>query len=171
MIRCLFSLLMLFACTTQGCISDKEPEGPSLTVGDSLPDFSVEMNTGELVSTSSLRGLVSVIVFFNTGCPDCQKEFPVIQQLWDYYEENEDIRIVAISREESAQDIQAYWDSHNLTFPYSAQETRDVYSLFAPSVIPRIYISNQECVIQAQYDDTDLPSFEILKNTIEKLIP
>ena len=161
---------MMLACTLQGCINDKEPDGPSVPQGSPLPDFSVVMNDGSVVSTSSLRGKVAVIVFFNTSCPDCQQELPVIQKLWDIYKDNPQVEIVPISREESAASIKAYWSAHNLSMPFSAQENRDVYSLFAPSVSPRVYVANREGVITAGYGDTDMPSLSTLVKDIEKCL-
>lgn len=162
----IYACLMLVTCNTQGCVTDKEPDGASLQVGDPLPEFSVKMNNGEIVSTASLKGKVGVIDFFNTGCPDCQKEFPVIQQLWDLYDGDREVEIVSISREESEQSIMEYWIANDLSFPFSAQETRDVYALFARSIIPRIYISNPKGIITAMFDD-NLATLEELTASIE----
>lgn len=169
--RTLLSLLITFTVFFQGCINDKEPEGPSLVVGDSLPVFSVVMNNGEMISTTSLKGYIPVIVFFNTNCGDCRKEFPVIQQLWDIYKDNEFVKIVLISREEGEGKILEYWKENNLTMPFSAQENRDVYSLFAQSVIPRIYIADTAGIIKYSFGDTDLPTLQILLNCIETADP
>lgn len=158
----------MFVCTTTGCISEDEPQGPSLQVGELLPEFSVTMSDGTVYTTPELRGKVPVIVFFNTNCSDCRKELPVIQQLWEEYEYNDIVKVIAISREESAEEIQEYWKQNGLTLPYSAQETRDVYSLFAPSVIPRIYIANSQGVVTATFDDSALPSFAILTTAIQE---
>ena len=170
MLRIFYSLLMLLVCTTQGCINDDDPKGPSLSVGEPLPVFSVEMNDGRKVSNTSLLGKVSVIVFFNTGCRDCQQELPVIQKLWDEYRDNENVEIVLIAREESEQEILDYWSEHNLTLPFSPQENREVYNLFASSVIPRIYISDQKGIVKANFDDSDMPSLEVLSQEINKLL-
>ena len=157
----------MIVCVTAGCVTEDEPKGPTVEVGQELPVFSVTLNNGEVVSTSSLKGKVPVIVFFNTDCSDCRKELPVIQQLWEIYRDNGDVKVVAIAREESEEKIKEYWEQNRLTMPYSPQETRDVYSLFAPSVIPRIYISNVDGVITNAYGDTDMPTLEDLKNAIE----
>lgn len=161
---------MLLVCTTQGCINDDEPkDGPTLTVGDHLPEFSVTLNNGEIISPQTLEGKISVIVFFNTGCGDCRQELPVIQQLWNQYKDDSEVVIALIAREETEPEIEAYWNENNLTMPFSPQENRNVYSLFAPSVIPRVYISNQELIITASYGDTDMPSLERLISDIESL--
>lgn len=164
----IFTALVTLACVFQGCINDKEePEGPSLAVRDSLPAFSVVMNDGTVISNTSLRGKVAVIVFFNTGCPDCREELPVIEKLWLKYEDDENVAIVPIAREEGYDEILGYWRENNFTMPFSPQDNREVYSLFASSIIPRIYITDKQGVIIAGYGDTDMPSLQTLVKDIE----
>ena len=165
-VKLLFGFLMMIVCTTTGCVSEDEPQGPSLSVGATLPDFSVVMNDGNIVSSSSLKGHIPVIVFFNTGCSDCRKELPVIQSLWNEYKDDSQVIIIPISREESEAEVLSYWKENGLTMPFSAQETRDVYSLFAPSVIPRIYMADKSGVITATYDDSNMPTIEELKSSL-----
>ena len=167
--KLIYFFLMAFVCTSTGCVSEDDPQGVALQTGDRLPEFSVELNNGQTVSTSSLRGKTGVIVFFNTGCRDCREELPVIQQLWDEYKDNERVVIAVIAREESEEEIAAYWQENNLTMPYSPQENKDVYLLFAPSVIPRIFISNSENIITFTSDDSDMPSLSRLKEEIENI--
>lgn len=170
MIKVIFGLLMMFVCTTSGCISDDDPKGPSLIVGDPLPNFSVTMNTGEEISTASLKGKIPVIVFFNTDCSDCRKELPVIQELWEKFKDDQRVEIVLIAREESSHEIEKYWEENNLTMPYSPQENKEIYNLFAPSVIPRIYIADRSGVITANFDDSEMPSLETLVKEINNNI-
>lgn len=168
MIKLIFSLFTLLVCTTPGCINDEEPRGVTLGVGDSLPEFSVTMSNGEMVSTNNLFGKVSMIVFFNTNCKDCQEELPVVQQVWQYFEGNSNIVIVPIAREESHDEILTYWQENSLSMPFSPQENREVYNLFAPSVIPRIFIADTNGVITAAYGDQNMPDFATLVSNIEQ---
>lgn len=158
--------LLIASALLAGCVNEDEPKGPSLSVGDPLPVFSVEMNTGYTVSTQSLEGKVAVIVFFNTGCPDCQKELPVIQTIWETCQDASDVEVVCIAREETEVEIEEYWVANNLSMPYSPQDNREVYNLFAPSIIPRVYVANPNGIITASYGDTDLPSLQTLINDI-----
>lgn len=169
-IKVIFTFLMTIICTTSGCVSEDEPQGHSLSIGEPLPQFSVTMNNGLEISTSSLEGKIPVIVFFNTDCSDCRKELPVIQQLWEKFKEDNEVEIIPISREESEKDIKEYWSENGLTMPWSAQETRDVYSLFAPSVIPRIYIANKAGVITSTYDDSNMPALSDLVEAIQEAL-
>ena len=159
-------MAMLISCTLQGCVNENEPEGVALTVGDSLPEFSVIMTDGTVVSKASLKGKRGVLVFFNTDCSDCRKELPIVQQLWDKYKNNPDVVIALIAREETAEHIAAYWEANGFTMPYSPQEDREVYSLFAPSVIPRIYITDTKGIITFSSGDTDMPDLKELEDNL-----
>lgn len=161
-------MISIIGCTSQSCISEGEPDGPVLNVGDQLPDFSVTLFDGVVVSNNSLRGKTGMIVFFNTECSDCQKELPVIEQLWQQYKDNTQVQIIAIAREESAEEIGAYWTEHNLTIPFSPQENRDVFHLFASSGIPRIFIANPEGTITYTFSDVALPTLTQLVEAIKE---
>ncbi|MDE6826800.1 MAG: TlpA family protein disulfide reductase, partial [Paramuribaculum sp.] len=132
-----------------GCAPEEEPpEESRVKPGDRLPEFSVVMDDGSRLSTAELRGRESVIVLFNTDCPDCRRELPVIQALQD---RNPGLMIACIAREEGAADIAAYWRANGLTLRYSPQTDRRVYNLFAESVIPRTYVADSTLRVVAMF--------------------
>lgn len=158
------------SCISVACIDDDENLARECAVGDRLPDFSVTMNDGDSVSGASLRESASLILFFHTSCPDCRQVLPVIQRIYDEYA-TADIQFAFISREEDATSIAAYWESQNFSMPYSAQSDRAVYELFATSRIPRVYISNNEGIIQYIFTDNPVPAYEELKSAIDEQLP
>lgn len=93
----LCSCMAMVSCISDG--DDSDTGSIELVAGDKLPAFSVTMNDGRVVTHESLRGKVSFIVFFNTGCKDCRRELPVIQQI---YEHHPHMPLIAISRAEDA---------------------------------------------------------------------
>ncbi len=153
-------ILAALMLAVSACIRDKIPEGAELGPGDRLPEFSVILDDGSVVSTGDLSGKVSVIVFFHTGCPDCQAELPVIQRIHDKF--SPEAAVLCISREEDASDIAEYWAENGLTLPYSAQKDRTVYSLFARMGVPRVYVSSGDLVIHSVYDDSPVATYEDL---------
>ena len=144
--------LMLTACGGCSAIDDETGgdeviEADSLVVGDRLPEFEVTMNDGSVVRTADLLGQPSVVVLFSVDCPDCRHELPEIQRLWNMNQADslipgQRIPIVLIARKCMEEDIEPFWQFAELTMPYSPQPDRRVYSLFAPRVIPRIYVSD-----------------------------
>ena len=107
-----YALLTIFCLAS--CIKDRIPQGADLEIGERLPEFSVTMNDGSTVSTADLLGDISCIVFFHTGCPDCRKTLPLIQELYDRYG-NGTARFVCISREEGAGPVAEYWSANGYT--------------------------------------------------------
>ena len=161
---------LILAVVQNSCINDEFPDKSDIVrIGDSLPDFSVTMNNGEVVTGEMLRERVSVVVFFHTSCSDCQQLLPQIQPLYDEYSAR-GVTFALISREEGESSIGAFWREHNLTMPYSAQEDRAVYSLFAKSLIPRVYISDSEGVVRSIFADNPIPSYQEIKAVLEKLL-
>ena len=149
---------LLTICCLTSCIKDRIPQGADLEVGARLPEFSVTMNDGSTVSTADLLGDISCIVFFHTGCPDCRKTLPLIQELYDRYG-NGTARFVCISREEGAGPVAEYWSANGYTIPYSAQDDRRIYNLFATFAVPRIYISDRDGIIRSIWTDSPIPTF------------
>jgi peroxiredoxin len=142
--------MMLLCLLLTGCSSIEDDETKErVVVGDRVPLFSVEMvKDGErsTFSTAQLTG-ETVIVFFNTTCPDCQRDLPKLNQYYLKHKADEGFQMVAISREEGEEDVAAYWKDNGLQIPYSAQNDRRIYELFASSIIPRVYFVSAQGIV------------------------
>jgi peroxiredoxin len=97
-------------------------------------------------STSQLTG-ETVIVFFNTWCSDCQRDLPLLNDYYLQHKDDDGFQMVAISRAEGVASVSDFWKANNLQIPYSAQDDRRIYDLFASSIIPRIYFVSPQGII------------------------
>lgn len=159
--------LIVFVCILSSCIKE-ETKGALLEIGDRIPDFAVTMNDGTIVTDDQLSEGVSMIVFFTTGCPDCRETLPHVQNIYDEYIDR-GVSFALISREETSESIQEFWESANLTMPYSAQENRNIYELFAQTRVPRVYI-NKDGLISAIFTDIpQSPSYDVMKQALDNL--
>lgn len=163
----LVSVIVSAVICLSGCINE-ETEVLELETGDGLPDFRVEMSDGSIVSDESLKGRVSCVVFFHTTCPDCQKTLPVIQDIYEAYADK-GVGFTLISREQPKDEIDAFWNEKGLNMPYSAQTDRKIYSKFAQSRIPRVYICDKDGIIRYIFTDDPIPSYEDLKSSLYEL--
>lgn len=169
----LLGILALLVCSCS--MTEEQDTTERITVGDKLPVFELTLNDGTHISTTSLLGKKVVLVFFNTSCQDCQRELPEIQKLYeiikndndDDNDDKEDILVIAISRAESEASVADYWQHHSFTIPYSAQQDRRIYELFATSIIPRIYIADKTGKVIATFDDTNAPTAEQLLTIVK----
>lgn len=162
---------LLLLLPVQACISEATDfrPGAHLQVGDSLPEFRITMNDGSLVYPALLQDSCSVIAFFHTRCPDCRRELPVLQRL--YEERPYPFRLVLVSRTEGEASIQDYWNRNGLTMPYSAQNDDAVFRLFASETIPRIYIAGKSLRIKAIFTDRPPATYEDLTDALARANP
>lgn len=158
--------LLLVLTGLSSCIFEK-PEEFELKPGDSLPSFSVEMTDGTLVTSEQLGKGPALIMFFHTGCPDCQNTLPSVQKLYDEYRNG--VAFVLISREQGRDDIDGYWKEKGYTMPYSPQSGRDVYNLFATSRVPRVYVC-KDGKIKSCYHDDPIPQYEDLLTDLQSVL-
>ncbi|MBO5418457.1 MAG: redoxin domain-containing protein [Bacteroidales bacterium] len=161
-------LIFLFFTTSLfiSCIGE-DLAGADLMVGDSIPEFVVTMNNGDVVTSKMLSEGVSCIVFFHTTCPDCQQLLPVLQQVYDEYS-SAGVSFALISREEEDETISQYWQECGFTLPYSPQKDRNVYELFAQMRVPRVYL-NKDGIIRSVFTDDPVPGYDDLKSALENL--
>lgn len=150
-------LFLMTALSVASCSSvvDYEDDAKEyVKVGDRLPLFTVETvqadGTTARFSTTQLTG-ETVIVLFHTGCQDCQRELPRLNAYYLRHRSEPGFQMVAISREEGAESIAAFWLSQHLSIPYSAQPDRRIYNLFASSIIPRVYFCSAEGIVNKVY--------------------
>lgn len=149
---------MLLCLALVGCSSvvDEEPEVVErVKVGDHVPSFTIDITIPKaspeeaghsIFSTDHLTG-ETVIVFFNTWCGDCKRELPKLNDYYLQHKDNEGFQMVAISRAEDDATVSAFWSANNLMIPYSAQTDRNIYELFATSIVPRIYFISSKGII------------------------
>ena len=162
------ALLIAMTAMLFSCIKDKQP-GNDLVVGSRVPDFTVVMNDGSTLSSESLRKGLSCIVFFYTGCPDCQKTLPAVQRMFEEYSVR-GVSFALISREETDETVSPYWQSNGYTMPYSAQSDRKVYELFAQTRVPRVYICKDGVIMNIFTDTPEPPSYEDIRSAVEDLL-
>ena len=84
-----------------------------------------------------------------------------MQKIYDGYS-SKGVQFALISREEDGSSIASFWEEKGLTMRYSAQQTREVYNLFAQTRVPRIYICEKGGIIRNIYTDDPVPGFEEL---------
>lgn len=152
--KVLHILLILFIICITGCIGEKDEPEWFLRPGDPLPQFEVTTMEGLKISSADSYSSELVIVFFNTTCPDCQRELPILQKQFEAnlnLPENEQSTFICISREERAADVKRYWTENNLTLPVSAQPDIRVYSMFASIGIPRIFVAKDGIITDSVY--------------------
>ena len=144
-------------------------ENTNIQINETLPSLNLTLSNDKLITDEELTGKVSVIILFTVACPDCQKQLPIVEQLYSDIKDDDSVVFFGISRAQAQNVIEEYWQGNDLTLPYSAQEDAAVYNLFAKAIVPRIYIADKNRIVKFISTDNPLVSYDDLKNMIELL--
>ena len=113
-------------------------------VGDDVPEFVVEMFDGQKINIKDLKGKIVLINFWATWCPPCQEELKRVQkEIIDRFK-GKDFVFLAISREESKEQVKKFQERNGYTFPMGLDPERKIYSKFATATIPRNFIIDKK---------------------------
>ena len=159
-------MLSLISCMHD----DVEPADSTMLVkvGDQVPSFILTSSDGKELTSSSLSGHVYILNFFDTGCPDCQKEFPVMQQVYDEYEGN--VLILNVPRSQTKEEVSVYWKEAAFTMPFYIPQDKKLYYKFATKTIPRTYIVNAEGKVVATYSDAPIADLTSVLHHLQQLL-
>ena len=143
--------LLLLTAWLGGCagsptesVTSATPASALVTPGQALP--LTEMTT---VDGATIRldtpGQKKLVVLFATWCSDSQR---AMKALNDSPLLNEDIAIVAIAREQQADEVRRWQQQTGYRIPLAVDPDRGIYRRFAHSGIPRfIMIDGQNTVV------------------------
>ena len=113
-------------------------------VGDDVPEFVVEMFDGQKINIKDLKGKIVLINFWATWCPPCQEDLKRVQkEIIDRFK-GKDFVFLAISREESKEQVKKFRERNGYSFPMGLDPERKIYSKFATATIPRNFIIDKK---------------------------
>jgi peroxiredoxin len=90
--------------------------GQQAIVGQPAPYFILPTWDGNTLRSSSLKGKVVLIEFFQTWCPDCQKSAVELEKLYKKYKDR-GLVVVGISHDREKAVVAPYLKKYGLTYP------------------------------------------------------
>ncbi|MBR6030762.1 MAG: Mfa1 family fimbria major subunit [Bacteroidaceae bacterium] len=162
-----FSLTVLSACREDEAEGEKAGVRELVKVGDMVPEFTLTDADGQEITSSSLRGKTFLLSFFDTTCPDCQKELPVLQQIYETYKDV--VPVLNVPRSQTLDVAKAYWSQAGLTMPLYSATDNALYYKFATSGIPRTYVVDGDGLVRAVMTDSPLADFTTIDDVLRPL--
>jgi len=141
------------------------------------PDFSLLDGQDKKVALSDYRGNVVLLQFFQTGCPTCQREAPVLEQLYRDYKDK-GVVFVGISHDASgAEAIQAFTEKFEISYPLLVGDLEVAvrYVGITPQrsnfKIPHFFLINREgMIVRDIAPGTDTEFFSDEKRALERIL-
>ena len=122
-----------------GIFNANIPEKRTIINGVSDVDFNFADETGNIQSTSALRGKVVFINFWASWCPPCRAEFPSIERLYSRFKNNPNVFFLTINEDDDLVKAKAYLNKEKYTIPlYTSRGhvvPKEVYSGALPTTV------------------------------------
>jgi thiol-disulfide isomerase/thioredoxin len=130
-----------------GLIDTPVPKGlkKGTRVGNVAHNFRLETPEGETIVLSDLRGKPVLLNFWATWCGPCRFEMPELQELHERI--GDQVQVIAVDLDESADDVTEYFEDLGLTFPSVIDEGQDVANKYALFGLPSTFILDENGVV------------------------
>lgn len=140
-----------------------------VSLGGQVPSFVIKDKKDNILKIEDLKGKVVLINFFATWCPPCRQELPRMQkEVWEKWGKRDDFAVMVLAREEGWDKLDPFMKNNEYTFPIYPDLKREVFSLFAESMIPRNVLINKDGKIIYQSIGYSADEFSKLIELIRK---
>ena len=79
------------------------------------PNFTLKDLEGNKISLADYRGKKAVVIdFWASWCPNCRRDMPVMQRLYEKY--GDQVEVIAVNLQESSRTVEKFVNSEGFTF-------------------------------------------------------
>jgi cytochrome c biogenesis protein CcmG/thiol:disulfide interchange protein DsbE len=118
-------------------------------IGFRAPDFSLQTLNGETVRLSDLVGRPVVISYWATWCIPCQKELPILEQLFrDYQPQGLVVVTVNAIEQDTREEVQAMVGEKSMTLPVLLDQGNQFASTYGALFFPTTIFVDASGVIR-----------------------
>lgn len=108
----------------------------AIEVGEPPPDFSLpDLNNGQKVSLSALKGKVVIVDFWASWCAPCKEEMPVLESLYKRFKDS-GLVVVGVSVDNEASNAKKFLSAVKVSFPIVHDAGHVVADKFKPPRMP-----------------------------------
>jgi cytochrome c biogenesis protein CcmG/thiol:disulfide interchange protein DsbE len=136
----ILSLGILFAGCNGGTSDDP-------WVGQPAPDFQFQGGDEQPTSLSDFQGSPVLLNFWASYCSPCVAEMPLLQQIYDEWQEK-GLVLLAVNIQESSSDVGAFMQNKGLSFPVVLDSSGALAGQYGIQYIPTTFFIDSYGIIQ-----------------------
>lgn len=130
-------------------ISPEEMVETGPNIGEAAPNFDLKTLDGTTVKLSDLKGKNVIVNFWATWCGPCRDEMPDLEKFYQEYK-GKDLEIIAInltSYEHNEDNIGAFVETFELSFPVLLDKDGAMYDQYQVYNVPTNYFINKNGIV------------------------
>jgi peroxiredoxin len=162
------AILLLTAAGITPAFAEDTDKTSSL-IGDTAPDFTLKDLTDKDVKLSDAgKGKVTLLTFWVTWCPHCQREMPVLQSVHTDLG-GKDFTVVAVGLDEPA-DVKSFCSTNKLTYPVLIGGNKDgeaVADVYGVTGVPAMFFIGKDGKVKSMISGES--DEKTLRSELEKL--
>jgi len=165
------AIAALSLLATTSCIAEDQPAADETTlveVGQTAPDFTVEMLDGSYVTLSDLRGRTVLLTFWSSECSICRAEMSVVQQRIIDRFAGRGFAYLPVSRGLGRETVEEFCRQNGYTFPVGLDPDRSIYGMYATRYVPRSFLIDADGTILMSAVEYETGYLDIIAGQIEK---
>ena len=113
-------------------VHEPDSVGYIVRLGETAPDFEMELTDGQKVKLSDLRGKVVMLQFTASWCGVCRKEMPFIESdIWQKHKANPNFALYGVDRDEPVETVKAFAEKTGVTYPLALDPGADHFAKYA----------------------------------------
>jgi len=112
-------------------------------LGETVPNFTLRNETGQVVALGDFRGKIVVLNFWATWCPPCIEEMPSLNRLAEQYADK-GLQIIGLSVDEDADAYQEFLSRNKISFLTLRDASRNSSDRYGTFKLPESYIISRE---------------------------
>jgi len=113
-------------------------------------DFELTTLEGQPLRLSELKGKVVLVNFWATWCPPCVEELPSLQRLYGRLK-GEGFELLAVSEDEGADEVRAFFKGQLPDFPILMDEGQGVTRSYGTFKFPETWVVDREGRLRALF--------------------
>lgn len=114
------------------------------------PEIDLPTLAGGRVTSADLQGKVVVVNFWNSWCIPCQKELPALKTFAAQHEDDGDLVLLGIVRDDTEAAVKTYAGAQDITWPVAFDPDAQAAIDFGTTGQPETYVISRDGVVVAQ---------------------
>jgi thiol-disulfide isomerase/thioredoxin len=154
-------LVLLLASGLQGAQAGRQR---------TVPSFKLPNVAGGFMTSDDLKGKVTVIDLWATWCHWCAEEVPVFNQLYDAFQDNDDVSVIGISVDSPRRDVPSKVRQLGMRYPVFIDDDRALQPFGPVRGLPTTVVISKDGTIYKQYEGAVPHKEEKIRQDIQRLL-